>query len=139
MRPDATATLSEWDGSMRRAFNEPSSGSTTTVTPEPGSPNATSPRSSEIDVEAVTLIVELLELAEDDLLAAPIEGQRPIAPLPDAGVDGPGRDPALLGEQLAMGGDDSPAGAEPIRLQRVRVRPTAGLLNLPGPHPGDAR
>ena len=42
--------LSECEGSMRRAFSEPSSGSTITLTGDPESPKATSPRSSEIAV-----------------------------------------------------------------------------------------
>ena len=46
--PLATAMLSEWEGSMRRAFSEPSSGSTITKVFPASSPNGTSPRSSEI-------------------------------------------------------------------------------------------
>ena len=44
--------LSENDGSMRRAFNEPSRGSITTVAPEFAAPKRTSPRSSEIAVNS---------------------------------------------------------------------------------------
>ena len=73
---------------MRREFIEPSIGSTITRHGELPSPNATSPRSSEIAVKSAAGRVQLLELGEDRVLAAAVERQRVVAALADSLVDG---------------------------------------------------
>ena len=60
--------MSANDGSVRRAFSDPSIGSITTRSGAEPSPNTTSPRSSEIAVNRGAGSVQGLELAEDDLL-----------------------------------------------------------------------
>ena len=130
--------LSECEGSMRRAFSEPSSGSTITADGRA--------RVAEGDLAALlgdrrelgALGVQALELGEDDVLALAVDGEGAVAALADPGVDGARGDPALLGEQLALRGDHPPAGAEPIDLaqhsrsaRRRPVRRTA--CAPPGP------
>ena len=107
---------------MRRALSEPSSGSTITETPELAVAEGHLAALLGDRGELVALRVQRLQLGEDDVLAAPVDGERSVAALADAGVDGPGGDPVLLGEQLAMGRDDPPAGGEPVRLDRVARR-----------------
>ena len=89
--------------------------------------------------ELVSLGVQPLQLAEDDVLAAAIDGERAVAALADPGVDGAGRDSAHLGEQLALGGDHAPAGGEPIHFTKALAG--GGPVRLGGVlarHPGHA-
>ena len=90
--------------------------------------------------ELVPLGVQPLQLGEDDVLAAAIDGERAVAALPDPGVDRARGDPALLGEQLALGGDHAPAGGEPVHLAQARARRgPARFGGLLARHPGHAR
>ena len=55
-----------------------------------------------------------VELGEDDVLGLAVDHQRAVAALAAPVVDGAGADPALRGEELALGLDHPPAGGEPV-------------------------
>ncbi len=82
LSPDETAMLSEWEGSVRRAFSEPSIGSITTRVAEPPSPNRTVPRSSEIAVKEWPAAWIASSSAKTMSSARPVDHQRPVAALP---------------------------------------------------------
>ena len=101
--PEATATLRECDGIVRRMFSDPSIGSTTT--------RHVGGRIAERDLAALLgdrdevgarVCVQLLELGEDDVLAAAVEHQRVVAALADALVDGAAGDRRLGVEQALL-------------------------------------
>ena len=113
--------LSECEGSVRRAFSEPSIGSTIDADRRP--PVAEGDLAALLGDrrELVPLGVQALELGEDDVLASAVDDQGAVAALADSRVDGAGRDPALLGEQLALGGDHR-AGRRRANRSRPRSR-----------------
>ena len=60
---------------------------------------------------------QALELLEDDVLGAAVDGQGAVAPLADSLVDGTGRDPPFAVEQLALGDDHPTTEPEPVCLE----------------------
>jgi hypothetical protein len=63
--------------------------------------------------------VKELEFGEGDLLGIAVEDQAAVAALADARVLCPRRDPGRAGKQLALCGDDPPAGVKPLVYARL--------------------
>ncbi len=106
------------EGSVRRALSEPSIGSITTRAGPP-SPNATSPRSSEIATNEAPASASCLQLGEDGVLAAAVDDKGAVAPLAHSLVGGALRYRGRPLEDLAIGRHDAPADPQPVCAENV--------------------